>query len=67
MIIGDNVWIGDNVIILPGANIGEGSTIGANAVVASNVPAYSIAVGIPARVVKHWNFKSKSWEKLKGN
>ena len=37
---------------MPGVHIGDGAIIGANAVVASNIPAYSIAVGNPARVVK---------------
>ena len=51
-IIGNDVWIGQNVTIMPGVHIGDGAIIGTNAVVASNIPAYSIAVGNPARVVK---------------
>ena len=50
--IENDVWIGQNVTIMPGVHIGNGAIIGANAVVASNIPAYSIAVGNPARVVK---------------
>lgn len=52
VIIEDNVWIGEHACIMPGVTIGEGSIIGANAVVTHNVPAYSLAVGAPAKVVK---------------
>lgn len=50
--IEDDSWIGANVVILPGVTIGRGSTIGAGSIVSRDVPPYSVAVGIPARVVK---------------
>ena len=50
--IGKNVWIGEKVTVLPGVHIGEGSIIGANSVVTHDIPPYSIAVGIPAKVIK---------------
>lgn len=50
--IGNNVWIGRNVCIMPKVSIGDGSVIGANSVVTHDVPAYSVAVGAPARVIK---------------
>ena len=50
--IGDDCWIGGNVVILPGVHIGQGCTIGASSVVTKDVPAWSVAVGSPARVVK---------------
>ena len=50
--IGRDVWIGGNVVILPGVTIGDGSVIGAGSVVTHDIPAYSVAVGTPARVVK---------------
>jgi len=53
VIIEDDVWIGTRVIILPGVNIGKSSIIGAGSVVAKDVPAYSIAVGNPAKVVRN--------------
>jgi len=48
----DNVWIGANTIVLPGVRIGSGSIIGAGSVVTKDVPAFSVAAGNPARVVK---------------
>ena len=52
VVIGDNVWIGNNVCIMPGVTIGDGAIIGANSVVTHNVPAYAVAAGIPAKVIK---------------
>ena len=50
--IGDNVWIGGDVTILPGVIIGDNVTIGAGSVVTRDIPAGSIAVGNPCRVIK---------------
>jgi maltose O-acetyltransferase len=52
VVIEDDVWIGLRVIILPGVRIGRSSVIGAGAVVANDIPAYSIAGGVPAKVIK---------------
>ena len=52
IIIGDDVWIGANCVILSGAVIGEGSVIGAGAVVNKGIPPYSLAGGVPAKVIK---------------
>lgn len=51
--IGDNVWLGGGVIVCPGVTIGEDSVIGAGSVVTADVPAGVIAVGNPARVLRH--------------
>lgn len=61
--IEDDVWIGENVAVLPGVTIGRGSIIGTGSIVTHGVPPYSIAVGSPARVIKHWNPESKTWER----
>lgn len=39
--------------ILPGVTIGEGAVIGSNAVVSRDIPPYSIAAGIPTRIIKY--------------
>jgi len=51
--IGTNVWIGFDCCVLPGVSIGEGAVIGARSVVAADVPAFSVAVGNPARVIRN--------------
>ncbi|GAA0610814.1 acyltransferase [Kribbella sandramycini] len=57
--IADDVWIGSGVTILDGVTIGPHTIIGAGAVVTKPIPAHSIAVGNPARVVRSRNGSSK--------
>lgn len=52
IILGNNIYIGNNVTILPGVIIGDNVIIGAGAVVSRNIPSNSVAVGVPARVIK---------------
>ena len=52
VIIEDNVWIGEGVAIMPNVRIGRNAIIGANAVVTRDIPADSVAVGAPARVIR---------------
>lgn len=52
IIIEDDVWIGTGVIINKGLRIGKGVIIGAGSVVTKDIPPYSIAVGVPCRVIK---------------
>lgn len=51
--IGKHCWLGAGVIILKGVAIGDNCIIGAGAVVTKNIPPYSVAVGNPAKVIKH--------------
>jgi lipopolysaccharide O-acetyltransferase len=60
--IGKNVWLGEGVCVLKGVEIGDNSIIGALSVVTKSIPANSIAVGIPAKVIKKYNDHSKRWE-----
>ncbi|SMX46469.1 acyltransferase [Actibacterium lipolyticum] len=57
--IGNDVWLGTRAIVLPGAKIGDGSIIGAGALVRGEIPPYSIAVGVPARVVGQRTLESQ--------
>ena len=49
--IGPGAWLGAGAKILDGVNIGEHAIVGAAAVVRDDVPAHTVAVGIPARVI----------------
>ena len=51
--IGDNVWLGGGAIVLAGVTIGDNSVVGAGSVVTRNLPADIVAVGNPARVIRH--------------
>lgn len=77
--IGNDCWIGDNVTILGGIKINNGAIIGAGSIITKDVPAYSIVVGNPGKVIKYrfsklqiealerikwWDFKE---EKLKSD
>lgn len=55
IIIGNNVWIGGNAIILGGVTIGDNSVIGAGSVVNRDIPANSLVVGNPAKVIRQIN------------
>jgi maltose O-acetyltransferase len=52
IVLEENVWLGARVIVLPGVTIGAGSVVGAGSIVTRSIPARSVAVGSPARVVK---------------
>lgn len=52
VIIEDHVWLGEGVVVLPNVRIGHHSIIGANAVVTKDIPPFSIAAGVPARVIR---------------
>lgn len=56
--IGNGCWIGGGVIVLPGVTIGSGSVIGAGSVVTKDIPANSLAVGNPCRVIRNINGES---------
>ena len=65
VVIEDNVWLGEFVSVLPGVTIGKGAIIGSNSVVTKDIPANTIAVGSPAKVIKKYNFETKKWERIK--
>ena len=62
--IEDEVWIGANSTILKGVTIGKHSVIAAGSVVNKSIPSYSVAVGNPAKVIKHFNSETSQWERI---
>lgn len=53
IVIGNNVWVGGNVVILSGVTIGDNTVIGAGSVVTKDIPANSLALGNPCKVVRN--------------
>ncbi len=62
--IGQGSWIGTHVAIIGDVHIGKNCVIGANAVVTRDVPDYCVAAGMPARIIRRYNSKTKRWEKV---
>jgi acetyltransferase-like isoleucine patch superfamily enzyme len=60
IVIEDDCWLGTGVKVLDGVKIGSGSVIGAGAVVTRDIPPYSIAVGVPARVIRSRKTQAES-------
>jgi acetyltransferase-like isoleucine patch superfamily enzyme len=61
--IGNDVWIGTKVIIMGGVHIGDGAIIGAGSIVTKDIPAYAVAAGVPAKVIRY-RFEETIIEKL---
>ncbi|WP_110791784.1 MULTISPECIES: DapH/DapD/GlmU-related protein [Enterobacteriaceae] len=61
VMIGNNVWLGEGVVVLPGVTIGDCAIIGANSVVTRDIPAKTIAVGNPAKVIKIYDDAERKW------
>jgi acetyltransferase-like isoleucine patch superfamily enzyme len=53
IIIEDDVWLGSRTVVLGGVRIGTGSVVGAGSVVTRDIPPYSVAVGVPCKVIKN--------------
>lgn len=59
VIIGNNVWLGGGVIVNPGVNIGDNVVIGSGSIVTKDIPANSLAVGNPCKVMRQITEKDK--------
>ena len=64
IIIEEGSWLGTKVTIVGKVHIGRNCVIGANSVVTKDIPDYSIAAGIPAKIIKRYNFSTNTWEKV---
>jgi acetyltransferase-like isoleucine patch superfamily enzyme len=64
IVIHDECWIGANSVITAGITIGKHAVIAAGSVVTKDIPAYAVAAGSPARVIKLYNHESGEWEKV---
>lgn len=53
IVIGSGAWLATRVVVRPGAIIGDGAVIGAGSVVDGEIPPRTVAVGVPARVIRH--------------
>lgn len=58
--IGNNVWLGSRVMVLKGVTIGDNSVVAAGSVVVRDVPADSIAAGVPAKVIRKLEAKEQA-------
>jgi hypothetical protein len=61
--IGHDTWIGHGSMIKPGVSVGNGAVIGQGAVVTKDIPAYAVAVGVPAKVI-YYRFDEETIKKL---
>ncbi len=52
IVIGKDAWLGAGVIVLPGVTVGDGCIVGAGSVITRDLPPQTVAVGVPATVVK---------------
>ena len=62
--IGDGSWLGTHVVIAGNVTIGKNCVIGANSVVTKDVPDYCVAAGVPAKIIKKYNFNTGKWDKF---
>jgi tetrahydrodipicolinate N-acetyltransferase len=60
VVIEDDVLIGANAVILEGVRVGKGAVVAAGAVVTQDVPPHTVVAGIPAKVIKEIDEKTKS-------
>jgi acetyltransferase-like isoleucine patch superfamily enzyme len=62
--IGENCFFGMDSKVFPGVHIGDNVIVGANTLVNKDIPSYCVVVGSPCRIIKKYDFKTKSWEKV---
>ena len=64
VVIGEGTWLGTNVVVVGNVRVGKHCVIGANSVVTKDIPDYSVAAGIPCRVIKRYDFEKEEWVRV---
>ena len=59
--IGKGCWIGEKTVILPGVTLGDKCIVAAGAVVNKSFPSYTLIGGVPARIIKKYDFEKHRW------
>ena len=62
--VGDYCFVGYGACILPGTRLGKNVIVGANSVVSGEFPDYVVIAGVPAKIIKKYNFNKNEWEKV---
>lgn len=58
-------WLGYGCQIMPNVTVGKHCVVAAGSIVTRDIPDYSVVAGIPARIIKKYNFETSQWEKVK--
>ncbi|MBQ3636086.1 MAG: acyltransferase [Bacteroidales bacterium] len=64
VIVKTQTWLGFGVQIMPGVTIGRHCVIAAGSIVTKDIPDYSVATGIPAKVIKRYDFDRQEWVRV---
>lgn len=64
VVIGEGSWLGTNVVVAGNVRIGKHCVVGANSVVTKDIPDYSVAAGIPCKVIKNYDFDKEEWVRV---
>lgn len=64
VVIGEQTWLGFGVQVMPNVKIGKHCVVAAGSIVTKDIPDYSVVTGIPAKVIKRYNFEKSIWEKV---
>lgn len=65
ILIEEGTWLGVNTVIVGNVHIGKNCVVGSNSVVKTDISDYSVAVGIPAKVIKKYDKNIGKWIKVK--
>ena len=60
-----DVWIVEKAMVVAGSNIGNHCVVAAGSVVNNIIPPYSVCAGVPAKVIKQYDFDKKEWVRVK--